>query len=276
LLAMVSRVMSPTVTKEIISDIERHIKLFLSAFDTFDKQLRKSRSTPTWITSHNFICLMNLPMVLREFGPLCNLWEGGGQGEKVLRLLKPNWNGYRLNWQLHIMNKMLQNMAITRIKSKLHPKEEALLEGYDSDGENESFSDLQKKMCGSCYIYSNISEVVLAFYNHRPISALRLLTGNFVCMLQNGKQCTLTPNKFIKTLIGLSYFDWNISDNESILIQHHKDIQNYCLLLPKINKHGLPTWEMAPIYTVIDSEWRQLDIGKKYMQKPKIQNASYD
>ncbi len=36
-------------------------------------------------------------MMLQKFGPIRNLWEGGGQGEKVIGLLKPLWNGYRIN-----------------------------------------------------------------------------------------------------------------------------------------------------------------------------------
>jgi hypothetical protein len=73
--AMVSRLMSSSVTESLILDIDCHIKLFLSSYDTFDKEMRCDSSTPTRISSHNFICLSNLPDAIREFDPLQNLWE---------------------------------------------------------------------------------------------------------------------------------------------------------------------------------------------------------
>jgi len=57
-------------------------KIFLTYFECFDKTMREENATPTWITSYNFVCLLNLPTMLATFGPLRNYWEGGGMGEK--------------------------------------------------------------------------------------------------------------------------------------------------------------------------------------------------
>jgi len=50
---------------------------------------REENATPTWITSYNFVCLLNFPTMLATFGPLCNYWEGGGMGEKIIQKIKP-------------------------------------------------------------------------------------------------------------------------------------------------------------------------------------------
>ena len=62
--------------------------------------------------------LLNLPEVLKKYGPLRNLWEGGGQGERVLSVFKPTWGGYRKNCMPSMLDRMLRQMAIERIKSK--------------------------------------------------------------------------------------------------------------------------------------------------------------
>ena len=78
--AMVCRLMCRTLTEHHVEDVEKHIKIFLSCFEIFDRQLRGPGEKPTWLSSYNFICLLNLPGMLRRFGPLRNLWEGGGGG----------------------------------------------------------------------------------------------------------------------------------------------------------------------------------------------------
>ncbi len=84
--AMVCCLMSPVLTEELIQDVGRHIKIFLSCFERFDKEMRKESDKPHWISSNNFICLLNLPDMLRLFGPLRNLWEGGGQEKRCWEL----------------------------------------------------------------------------------------------------------------------------------------------------------------------------------------------
>jgi hypothetical protein len=69
---------------------------------------------PTWITSYNFICLTNIPQIMLQFGPVWNLWEGGDQGEKIIRVMKPLWFMYRKNWEVNLMTNVLNMMAIDR------------------------------------------------------------------------------------------------------------------------------------------------------------------
>jgi hypothetical protein len=82
--------------------LERHVKIFLSRFDAFDRPKRrkkaaravqpgerKGRNTPGWISHVNFISLLNLPDVLRRFGSLRPLyWEGDRKGEGGLPRIK--------------------------------------------------------------------------------------------------------------------------------------------------------------------------------------------
>ena len=82
-----------------------------------DSKLRAEESVPMWITSYNFISLMNLPEAMTHFGPLKNLWEGGGQGEKMIQQVKPIMRGLRKSWQRQVMTKLMCNMALNRLMS---------------------------------------------------------------------------------------------------------------------------------------------------------------
>ncbi len=127
LLAMISRLMCKTASHALISDTERHIKIILTYYEEFDKANRTSSEVPGWIASYNFCSLLNLPSIIREFGPLCNLWEGGGMGEKILRYVKKDWNG---------LTKLHTKLAVMRMNYKTN---RAIASLYDNDSDEENF-----------------------------------------------------------------------------------------------------------------------------------------
>jgi hypothetical protein len=89
LAAIISRIMTESVTNEFVLDVERHIKIFLSMFTRLEGKLDPGQKMPSWISSYNFSSLLNIPEAMRMYGPLRNLWEGGYQGEGILRYVKP-------------------------------------------------------------------------------------------------------------------------------------------------------------------------------------------
>ncbi|KAL7560906.1 hypothetical protein ACA910_008187 [Epithemia clementina (nom. ined.)] len=84
-------------------EINFQVKRFLFCFTKVDQGLQSSEDShekPSWVTSYNFMSLLNLPDAVRQFGPLCNLWEGGTQGEGFLWYVKREMSmGLRNNWQ---------------------------------------------------------------------------------------------------------------------------------------------------------------------------------
>jgi hypothetical protein len=131
--SMISRLMAREVTVEYLTDLERHIKIFLNAYELFDLANRPSNSIPSWVSSYNFCCLLNYPKVIKEFGPLRNLWEGGGMGEKVLRLVKPNWFGFRKNWQINKLDYVLRKMSMVKMSDSSNTGDTAKLEKEMTD-----------------------------------------------------------------------------------------------------------------------------------------------
>jgi hypothetical protein len=104
--AMIARLMAHAgVDEESIHDLEDlYIKEFMSCIMEMDidvnfihikpiepgnkDRAEKAKSFPWWMKS-NYLSLFNLPDMLRRYGPLVNLWDGGGKGEKFIIVIKP-------------------------------------------------------------------------------------------------------------------------------------------------------------------------------------------
>jgi hypothetical protein len=109
----VSICLRESVDEGMIVQLEMIIRVFLSKFDDMDKILNDHEKTlPSWISSYNFLCLLNLPNILRKYGSLRYIWEGGECGEGFIRKAKQELRtGLRQNWKTWLLNNLLQNMS---------------------------------------------------------------------------------------------------------------------------------------------------------------------
>jgi hypothetical protein len=75
------------------------------------------KETYGWLTSYNFICLLNLPTVMERYGPITNLWEGGMMGEKFSQELKPRLRGgLTRNWHVNVLKDVLKVDVLSRME----------------------------------------------------------------------------------------------------------------------------------------------------------------
>ena len=242
LTAMLAQLMDRTVTEESILEAERRIKIFLTLFHRVDQRLKKEKDDPAWVSSYNFSCLLNLPGMMREFGPLRNLWEGGCRGEGILTYVKPELTmGLRLNWQRALMKKILQQKSMGHLLPK---------SGMPS-GERTYFR------------YRGLGPVLTAFSLGRPLSAVCLSDGRVGCvLLVTGELVPLRRVSFVEELCGMFYHEWALCEaDESGLYQTFQvdQIIRSVLLLPMLTNKGLPSENCpTPAYTAIDSEWKEI------------------
>jgi len=286
--AMVSRLMCRYVTETHVQDVERHIKIFLNSFDAFDRAMRQGEETPTWISSYNFICLTNLPSVLREFGPLRNLWEGGGQGEKILRLVKPTWIGFRKNWQENMLDRLLRQTAIGRMQLKSGQSEDDAIKWMTEDIEEDVDEAQQVEKTSSIDIlkgvhllhrYKTTEDVTRLFEARRPLSIIRLIDQRFCCVLRDNSTVMFHCTEYKETIAGACYHLWrldmDVDDEQRHHLTNREEIEHYCILLPKLSINGLPGRNDEPIFTLIDSEWKEIQQDKT-IETPKIGGADYN
>ena len=175
----------------------------MSAFDKFDRGMNENDNTLSWITSYNFVCLINIPQVIREFGPVHNLWEGGGQGEKIISFFKPVWFGFRNNWQANMLESILKRMAIKRVCNDTK---------YDEIYDKEEITD--EVISGfPCFFhsYSGVDSMMSKYNSRQPLSIFRLNDNSFACVVQKKHFIPLNCSEMQETVAGSSYFFWTVA-----------------------------------------------------------------
>ena len=133
--AMIASIMVKVSTPEAIFAVRRNIKVHLSMFNMFQhyiclgrkkkKELNKKEEKsqekekhkddqkgkilhqdtkskkkgkeqePIWLSTYNFMCLINLVENMMQFGPLRNFWEGKYIGEAMVKNIKPEMTSVR-------------------------------------------------------------------------------------------------------------------------------------------------------------------------------------
>jgi hypothetical protein len=262
--AMVARIMTKNVTEESINDVDIHIKIFLQCFHRFDITMQKKdvETKPKWLTSYNFISLTNIPNILEQFGPVRNLWEGGGLGEKIIQLMKPTWFGFRKNWQVNMMDRLLKSMALSRIrKSDVTLISEENEEDEDDTDEAIKVNYSQKLV----HVYKSEEDVNIRFLQHEPLSIVVTKDNNFACLLPFGIMKELNCSRYHHQKVGANYYVWRLGNvtNKSSRPLSTQDVKHYCLLLPQLfpdTENNLISSEKS--YTLIDNEWNEISVDK--------------
>ena len=280
---MTTHLLARTVNADHINNTERTIKLFLSAYARFDKNLRvqSAKSKPGWLTSSNFVCLLNLPRVMHEFGPLPNLWEGGGQGERVLSIIKPTMTGYKRNWQINVVEKILNKMALNRITSSLNDSlfDDEMLEDDVSITSNEVMHIQDDKETLRIHVhyrcYSSLVEVISQTASGKPLSAIHLSDKSFAIVHRASERqqhyLLSIATEMVTVHLGLHYFKFRFLNNgryASIPLSQPISIdQRACILLPLLRSSENGGYDRyssdTSCFAVMDSNWQ-------YMEPPNI------
>ena len=68
---------------------------------------------PIWLSTYNFICLINLVNNMLQYGLLRNFWEGKYIGEAMVKNVKPEMTSVRrLNWAVNLLLKLCQKKGM--------------------------------------------------------------------------------------------------------------------------------------------------------------------
>jgi len=230
-------VMARSVTREYILRLDLQIKTFLTKFHEFDAELKsnEAKKNPAWISSYNFICLLNLPRMAKEYGPLRNLWEGGYLGEGFIRHVKPHAkHGFRKNWEINLHKNVLKEKFLS-----------ACLKDTNRKGKERS----QVR-------YSTRAEIESGLICRNVLSCVRLLGEKLAFSLTDQRQIGINL-EYKCTVNNLDYFNVSLGALETN-IDGNDDALSSCLLLPNLTGEGLPNLDDAVDsigYAIVDSEW---------------------
>jgi hypothetical protein len=194
------------------SRLERKIRIFLTHFADMEDQLPRKKDLPQWVSSYNFLSLLNLPAVIRQYGPVRNIWEGGPQGEGVLRFVKPNMlNGMRRAWELSSMKTLMRKKAMDYVIDTTvgTVASRQLRRGDDT----KLFHDYRLDLA---------SVDAMLRDNKKLISCIQLGDGRWgIVWRQTSSQyfVALTLSPLVRTRAGLNYYLWerNLASHPELL-----------------------------------------------------------
>jgi hypothetical protein len=236
---------NPMTDKNVAS---RLIRLFLTALYDHEESMEKKKHT--WLSSYNFVCLLNLPEQVYSLGPIRNRWEGGPRGEGFIRKVKPMvFRTGRENWKKNLLSNLLKH------KSLFHLSE---------DGFNVGSSQTRDSLDLRCFkMYSCLTNFIKEFACHRPFSVVvdkrtlygKAWQGMFVIyrsgsttqLIHICPQETSTPKKFF----GQIYHKISYVSQANDIDFEDLDVECYGLFLPLKGSPGY--------YSLVTDNWRLLD-----------------
>ena len=240
--------------EEYYSVLERKIRMFLTHFADMEENLPSKKKLPSWLSCYNFLSLLNLPDVIRNYGPLRNIWEGAAQGEGVLRFVKPNVsNGMRRAWEKATMRALMRKKSMLEVADlavgthafvEAKENSDKLYHRYDASQQSLDYSLREAKEVFSC----------VQLVDER---------WGLVTKRGNGEEVfnTLERTALKKTNFRLNCFSWkrDLEVPQEVLIPG--SIVSFGLLLPllqhglEVDAHGYETHN----YAMIDSQHRTLN-----------------
>ena len=252
---------------------DRLVKLFLSSVDTLDAGLRSPTEKPVWLSKYNFPCLLNLPHMMALFGMPRNLWEGGKQGEGILRDVKPLISGLHGRWAqaAHIhyaasqslkkvtasYDTYVSNMTSSALQCIIN-NHELVDEDVSEDFDLTTDADDGYRL-GDYRRYRSWARCNSSFLANSPMSCVLLSDNNIYCVMVGGLYFNLEAETKVSMDVccGLPYFNWKLSiaptkppTNSTVL--------DYCLFLPRhfgVHQEGLSPYRE---YAVITKSWKEL------------------
>jgi hypothetical protein len=106
------------------------------------------------------------------------------------------------------------------------------------------------------------------------MSVVCMRNGKFACILRNNTTVELHCEVLHETFCGCWHHTWPIPNEK---VQHHytiKDIAHYSVLLPRMTPDGMPTVNNEAIFTLVDSEWMDIQENKT-IKLPKAPNTQH-
>ena len=115
---MISKLMTINTKKEDINHVEAILRMFLIYSEKLDYSISGDNAVPSWIKSYNLLCLLNVPDLMRNYGNIRNLWEGGNDGESYMKIVKSHLKSGLVNgWQQWVVSNMLKEEIYNKWKS---------------------------------------------------------------------------------------------------------------------------------------------------------------
>jgi hypothetical protein len=255
--------------EEYYVELSRTIRVFLTLFADLEERLTKKNKLPSWLASFNCLSLLNLPDIVRLYGPIRNIWEGSWVGEGFLRFAKPAIvHGLRKFWQRSTMNNLMRmkGMQVLVGEMEMDPEE------CDDDDPGKPPSPEP----GLFKCYKSILEVDDRIRTADKAISFIVVGGRVgVACLELGvaRFVPVIIGEFLSTKMGLHYFrlqrelrgDAGAAYTE-LVVDHIAEVG---IMLPQIQFHAFSHAQfIRASFTLVDRSHRHLDReGRRFCRK---------
>ena len=256
---MVRSVMVKSCGNDEVKEAERCIKLFLTRLVQFEKLMITDGNKARWISSYTFPCLLNIPDIMREFGPMRNYWEGGIKGEGFLRFLKPEHGtiGIRQSWEKMVMERVVRKKILAVIAGGTTSAdwEESQNVSYD-EKEEQDHSYATREF----FKYPSVAAVYKSYFDSVPLSIVRTVCGRIGMVTRTNSIILLKPTEPTRMLELRGMWFANLKIDEQFIRENDKivdmtldsvQLESAFLLLPHPNQKNF--------YYGVDSHWNERD-----------------
>ena len=247
--------MTTNGTEAIIEEMELFVRYFLVCYNEFNTSINPVKNKG-WVTSYNFLSLLNLPSALRTYGNMRVLWEGGDDGEGYLWNVKPLLRGGLVRqWQVWLMNNLLEDKTFNSIISN-----EIL------------YNNATRSELNEFKVYGSKKKIIEAYKKCQTLSGFVRRSDNkkiYIAYTCKGKVFGVTVKVNIKKRVFRNHMVYQrieIMTNKTILInndeQSNQSNHMGILLLPMFpldyveNKYPVECIDSnSVIYTIIAPDW---------------------
>ena len=241
--------MSKSVTKEVVIECERSIKIYLTMVHRFDIALNGDSGRKfTWVSKSNYLSLLNIPQQMNLYGPMRCYWEGGYRGEGLIQELKCLINnGLTKNWQKNTLKRFfnLRTLSFLDNESRSKSTEGSLQYTIDKDYKR----------------YGTKDTIIKKFHDHCALSIIKSIHNIFSIAIDKDKSLQVIKRQYFTATTNMDYFYWELMADNILRTPSSTNIERYCLLLPKIestNEESTTNDCSSQIYCCIDSQWNEL------------------
>ena len=216
------------------------IRKYLNDYSKVDVGMGKKDKQPTWLTQYNFLCLLNIPSVIKQYGYVRNIWEGSLEGEGFLSKYKNELkNGLKPTWQLWTIKNLLQQSVFFKEN----------LEIIKTWKENIAFE---------CRVYQSNTAMKNIIRNNKPITCVIDDTDKqiYILIYHEKKNIYGVPiginwNDYDE-LNGLKYYHKSFIDNLTTMTAEIGSRLIGCILLPRISSKI----NINNTFCIVYSDWQ--------------------
>ena len=200
---------------------------------------KTKRSDYTWVSSYNFMCLLNLPETIDYFGPILLYYEGGPLGEKNVQTIKRLFPGFIKDWPMATLKKVdkketLKKMGIGQTSTK----------------------EYLPKMANP---FKTEKELTGLLEKNLPFTGVFIAGQYYVLFQPNAGE-----KKLIKLSIGMhqhtrsifDYYEVSVELDGEYTVLDYFAVDEFCTFLPYLVMDGIPERGSLNSYAIISSNWK--------------------